>query len=268
MIGMAEWRARALRVPVIAARTLLAAGHRLLRFTRDRADLDTAAALTTWAYDRAATYKQAAHQQVGWFDFEAEVLRAWFPPPPARILVAGCGAGRELIALQQAGFHGVGGDPAARLIDAARARLGPEVPLAVVSLQQLDRARELDGPFDAAIVGWGAWGHVLERRQRENALIALHKRCPAGPVLLSWAVQATAGLRGGAQTVGDVLAGTDAQSVGRDAWRTQVHVNAAGAFQARLGALDIEREAAVAGYRVVHIAGMESGYPHAVLQPI
>lgn len=258
------YRAVALRLPVVAARTLLAVGHRLLRYTRDHADLPTAAALTTWAYDRAKTYRRAEHQQVGWFDFESKALRTWFPPPPAQILVVGCGAGREVFALNQAGFRVTASDPAARLIQAARSRVGDRVPLVVGSLQDMDSARELDGPFDAVIVGWGAWGHVLDRGEREQALRDLHRRCPHGPVLLSWAVQATVGLREGAHTVGDLLS----RPTAREDWRSHVHVNAAGAFQVRLGAADIEREAQAAGYRVVHFAGLESGYPHAVVQPI
>lgn len=258
---MVDWRARGLLAPILAARVLRAVSRRLLRWTRDRADLDTAAALTAWAYDHAETYKRKAHQTVGWFDFEARALRDWFPPPPAHVLVAGCGAGRELVALGGAGYRATGSDPAAQLVRAACKYLGAEVPLTVASLQDLARPDVLPGPFDAVIVGWGAWGHVLDRAQRENALVALRKRCPNGPVLLSWAVDASPGLRGEAHTVGAVLAGPK-----RD-WHAQVHVNTQGVFHVRLGRADIEREAAVAGYRVVHCAGMEAGYPHAVLQP-
>ncbi len=259
---MGQWKAKGLRAPILAARVLQAVSRRLLRWTQRQADLETAAALTAWAYDHSETYKQSAHQTVGWFDFEARAVREWFPRPPAHVLVAGCGAGRELIALRQAGFQATGSDPAALLVQAARNQLGAEVPLSVLSLQDLAANDVLPGPFDAVIVGWGAWGHVLDRAQRENALVALHKRCPQGPVLLSWAVDASPGLRGGAQTVGAVLAGP------RPDWQTQVHVNTQGVFHVRLGRADIEREAAVAGYRVVHCAGTESGYPHAVLQPV
>lgn len=250
----------ALRVPVLAARVLQAAAHRLLRFTRDHAQLDDAARLTSWAYDHSGSYLQPAHQDVGWFDFESRALREHFPPPPAHVLVIGCGAGRELLALQAAGYRVTGCDPAPRLVQAARRRMPADVALAVAGLPLLaDPA--LQGPFAAVIIGWGAWGHVLDPAERHAALVALRSRCPHGPLLLSWAVEATPGLRAGARTVGEMLA--PARQVD---WRAQVHVDSRGVFHVRLSRQDVLCEAAAAGWQAVHAAGSESGYPHAVLR--
>lgn len=133
--------------------------------------------------------------------------RAWFerdlPPAPARVLVGGCGSGRELKALLEQGYEVDGFEPVSSLLASARRALSGSARLWQLGYEDLARepasapapaaslARErleLEGaaPYSAVILGWGSFSHVLERSVRERALLALDRLCPSGPLLLSF----------------------------------------------------------------------------------
>lgn len=121
--------------------------------------------------------------------------QAWFerdlPPPPARLLVGGCGSGRELRALVQQGYRVDGFEPVASLCASARRELPAGARLWQLGYEELARgvaASELgaEAPYEAVILGWGSFSHVIERRLREHAIRALDRLCPRGPLLLSF----------------------------------------------------------------------------------
>lgn len=120
--------------------------------------------------------------------------RAWFerdlPPPPAKLLVGGCGSGRELRALAQQGYRVDGFEPVPSLLASARRALGDRARLFRLGYEELagDGVNALaeEAPYAAVILGWGSFSHVLERRRRELALAALSRLCPDGPLLLSY----------------------------------------------------------------------------------
>jgi SAM-dependent methyltransferase len=112
------------------------------------------------------------------------------PAPPARVLIGGCGAGRELAALHARGYVVHGFEPSARLASAARRLLPHDVRVWTSSYEELlldgGSALRSHAPYDAVILGWGSFAHVLAAELRARVLVALHGLCPRGPLLLSF----------------------------------------------------------------------------------
>lgn len=247
------------------ARGLAALRVRLVERVRRRLTPETARALTSLAYASKGHYAQSWHGELGLFDFEEAAIGSHFPPAPARVLVPGCGAGRELVALAARGYVVAGSDPDTGMLDAARARLGPDVQLETGWLQDLvDDAELLEGPWDAIIVGWGAVGHLLEDGERRAVLSALRARTD-GPVLISWRVAPRQGLRGYAHS----SAAAHANGPPRVAsWSDRLVVGLDGLVDIRLDREQITDDAVAAGFGTVHyMEPGEFGFPSAVLLP-
>lgn len=216
-------------------------------------DVPMAAKLCNWTYGRTQKYTDDRQQADGLLDFEIAAIERFFPPIPGPILIVGCGGGREMVALRKQGYDVVGCEPSGRLVLTAR-RVCPDSPVVHVAAQQLHLQAQCEGPFSAVIVGWGAWGHVLQISERLEVLRHLRERCPVGPVLLSWQLLPNAPLRRSEET-----AVTD--------WRQLASISPRGLVQVRLTHEQIRVEAAELGFKVAHSAGYESGYPHAILLP-
>jgi hypothetical protein len=139
-------------------------------------------------YDASPRHRGLAPQA-----WEPAWLARRLPAAPARVLVGGCGAGRELLALQAAGFAVDAFDPAPALGALARRRAGTRV--GVFRYEELARAvLDGDGPaaawaeerYEAVLLGWGSLSHVLERGEQARLVRALDRLCPRGPILASF----------------------------------------------------------------------------------
>lgn len=126
------------------------------------------------------------HNLRGLFAWEREALSAAFPPS-GRILVTSAGGGREIIALARLGYDVVGTECHAGLRRRAEglvARLG--IRSAVLPAPR-DHVGAVDGPFDAAVIGWGAYAYVRGARRRRAFLEELRAELvPRAPILLSF----------------------------------------------------------------------------------
>lgn len=233
--------------------TLSAIQRRISAKILRQVDVQTAARLCNWTYGRTRKYTADRQQAEGLLDFEHAAIQKFFPAVPARILVVGCGGGREMVALRKKGYDIIGCEPALPLVQTAR-RVCADTPVVHAAAQQLHLHAQCDGPFSAVIMGWGAWGHILPISERLEVLRHLRERCPTGPVLLSWQLLPNAPLRRSEQT-----AQTD--------WRQLLSISPRGLVQVILTQEQIRIEAKELGFDVVHAAGYESGYPHAVLMP-
>ncbi|HEX6836523.1 MAG TPA: hypothetical protein VF334_08110 [Polyangia bacterium] len=118
------------------------------------------------------------------------------PPPPARILVGACGAGRELLALAAAGYTLDAFEPAPSLARLAQARIGERARVLSFRYEDLSAAI-LDGAhspaaalatrtYDAVLLGWSSLSHVLDPAERVRLLRAIDRLCPRGPLLASF----------------------------------------------------------------------------------
>lgn len=150
------------------------------------------------AYGSNREYRADAKQfRTYLFPWEEQVIAEFFPAPPARVLIGGAGGGREAFALARMGYRVVAFEPSAPLaatlaggapegaeIEAHRGgyedlpRLSPALPGGTAD--RLDRLE----PFDASILGWGSFSHLMREDVRVRTLSAFAE-ATRGPILLS-----------------------------------------------------------------------------------
>ncbi|HVY48099.1 MAG TPA: class I SAM-dependent methyltransferase [Minicystis sp.] len=221
-------------------------------------------------YGPATQYVDAAHQRLGLYPFERRAVTEHFPPPPARLLVPGAGAGREMIALRALGYEAEGFDASPALVASAARALGPEaVRLETLQAWARDVTRRGVGePYAGIVTGWTLWTHLVRSADRLAALEAFRVACPAGPVLLSfWPRGRAFDLEEGA-----VRPRPDARwlRVIRALRRAPPEPGTAwtdGMFAHLVGEEELTTEAAAAGYRVVWFERDVARFPNAVLLP-
>lgn len=172
---------RLLNVGVTGARTLYAGVS--LGLLSD-ASLDVA---TELFYRSEPPYADAEYLEQGLFEWEEAAL-VDSQAPPARVLVASAGGGRELVGLADAGYDAVGFDPSPDLVAAGRAfleRTGRHGHL--IESEGSTIPRGVDGTFDITIWGWGGISHVRRASDRVRMLSELAARTrPGGIVLVSF----------------------------------------------------------------------------------
>ncbi|MFC5577721.1 class I SAM-dependent methyltransferase [Lysobacter niabensis] len=143
--------------------------------------------VTALFYARHALFVDADHNASGLYAWERGALDRYFPREGA-ILVPACGGGRELAALADAGYRTTGFDPEPRLVAEARARDWDSTrhPPRILHAAADTVPAEV-GMHDAAVIGWGAYTHMVGRPARVAFLAALGQCLPPGaPVLLSF----------------------------------------------------------------------------------
>ena len=124
--------------------------------------------------------------------------RQWFerrlPSPPASILIGAAGAGREAVVLRDLGYEVPAFEPSASAFRLCQRALGHESvdrasygDLVATVLRGEGTPLRLppDATFDAVLLGWGSFGHVLRPTERFELLRACIHITPNGPILLS-----------------------------------------------------------------------------------
>jgi hypothetical protein len=131
------------------------------------------------------------------FPWEEEVIRRFFPQPPAHVLVGGAGGGREALALLDLGYRVTAFEPSPQLVEAlaARARDIEGITVYRARYEDLPRLEGTSGqqdieveslaPFDAVIAGWESFSHLRTHESRVSMLESL-SRTTAGPLLVSF----------------------------------------------------------------------------------
>jgi hypothetical protein len=131
-------------------------------------------------------------------DWESEWYADCLPPPPARLLVPAAGSGREVAALIELGYSVDCFEPvtdfAARCAD-----VNPVGTTLVADYADFCRAVLEDGAgpaatlrdrtYDAVVLGWGSFTHVLTTDAQRNVVLAAARLTPAGPILASFFVR-------------------------------------------------------------------------------
>ena len=123
--------------------------------------------------------------RLGWHAWESEFYGAHLRPGD-RVLLVGCGAGRDLVPLIERGHEAAGLDLSAEVVDLARQRLarrGLSAPRYVGAVEDA----VLPTDFDAAAFSWLCYGYLPGSEARVRALRRL-REClrPGGRVLLSY----------------------------------------------------------------------------------
>jgi len=236
----------------------------------DRADL------TAVIYAKQGTYLPGGAQfQGGLFAWERRALDAPPFPRAGRVLLGAAGAGRELVALIERGFSVVAFDPCAPFAEAAR-RLPSADHATIVQASYADLVDAAEGrpgpldmlrsapPFDAVVLGWGSFSHVMPRAARLALLRALRTFAPKAPVLLSFALSPGGTPKDKGRVRGAlrrIFAATGAPGVSE----VGDHFFANGGFFSFLTQDDILKLAWEAGYEVARFE--EQPYAHAILVP-
>jgi hypothetical protein len=175
--------AGALRAQMLTARLANAWADLFEGLALTALDAEEQASLTRRIYDRAPGHRRAE------LDLAlASWLKGALPPAPARVLLGGCGAGREALWLVEQGYEVDAFDPAPALVAVARRRLRGRAQVLHGSYAELvdGRLYEPGRGFDAIVLGWGSFSHVLGEGARLALLRACARLCPAGPTLVSW----------------------------------------------------------------------------------
>jgi hypothetical protein len=124
----------------------------------------------------------------GLFDWEKQSVEAHFGDCK-KLLVAGAGGGREVIALRRLGFDVDGFDSHPDLIRAANELLEREGMAPDIRQAPWDHCVHTDRKYDGVIIGWSAYMHIRGRDRRVGFLRELRDKVGAGaPMLLSFYV--------------------------------------------------------------------------------
>ncbi len=237
------------------------------------------------AYSRSHYYDGEAQQSRGFYPYEQRAIGTFFPKPPARVLAHGVGGGRQLLALVSAGYEVEAHEPL-EVFAAAAEKLAhdhghPGVRVETDSIQQwassVPAAR-----FDAVLLGWSTYSHLLAQADRLTALRAFRAACPRGPLLLSfyrffdWDVSEAGKRREDlhprrAGRLQRILRGQV-----RERWLrlpaplergTNWQGGQSGHFFHAVERWELEEEARESGYAVAYFERDPEIYPHAVLLP-
>lgn len=143
-------------------------------------------AITADHFEASQFYQSTEHNLSGFLPWEAPLVERYFQPG-LRLLIAGAGAGREILALRKAGYEAEGFECSLPLIRAGQEifdRLGERYDVVACAPDAVPA-----GPpdSDGLIVGWGAYTHIPTKARRVTFLQALKKRSvPGSPLILSF----------------------------------------------------------------------------------
>lgn len=199
----------------------------------------------------------------GWVDFATDawvVEGGWMPFEQAaaecigrgeRVVVVGCGTGRDMLPLIHRGCTVTGIEPAASAVHTAR----QVFPLASIRLiVGFIEDVTLPAPQDVFWFSWYVYSYMPVSARRIQALARIRDSlAPGGRVVLSY-MQGTGGSRG--VRLGRLIA----RLTGND-WRLEPGDVPVPVGNSHIGILhyftpaDIEREAAAAGFEVRHLPG-------------
>jgi len=246
-------------------RGLFHAGRFLEGFADAAFDVDEKRRLSPLLYDHSPFYRANTL-----FEWEREWLERHLAGVHGRVLVGGCGAGREITALEERGLRVCAFDPSTALLREASERVASALLVdgtygdLVAAVLEGDASSPLAGwattRFDAILLGWGSFGHLLSTRERVRLLAAARVLCPHGPILGSYPAthprdEARAYRLG--RTVGGRLSGRAPDDDG------DLDFYPYAGYLARLDEEKLRREAAAAGLEVREHSVED--YPHFAL---
>jgi hypothetical protein len=226
------------------------------------------------AYDATSAYRADSPDfRRELFSWERRAVRDFFPGPPARVLLGGAGGGREAYALIEMGYTVLAFDPASELAASMKEKARVMHPgkldaycAAYEDLPLMPAPSSEGGPvdlrtlptFDAAILGWCSFSHLIEDSARVAALAGF-AALTSGPILVSYFSDQAQVMR--APTGGGLI----------NALRRRAFRRGASMFTTAIGYARLLTEAEVrdiverAGLEVVHL-DRDGEFPYAILR--
>lgn len=172
------------------SRRVLGGAHRLIEalhagFWLGILDRDQLNAIVFQHYGAAELYGTAEHNLYGLFPSENDLMRDYFKECRS-VLVAAAGGGREMIALGRTGVRVEGFECNPRLVEKCKEFLAEAgVPGRILNAPP-DQVPSGLQEYDGAIVGYGAFAHIVGRTKRINFLRDLKSHLhPRAPLMLS-----------------------------------------------------------------------------------
>ena len=121
----------------------------------------------------------------GFFEWEKEFYGR-FVRPGVRVLLVGCGSGRDLLPLLERGHRVEGLEPVAACADLARARVARHGRRAEIRTGDITTA-PLAGPFDVVIFSWFCYSYIPLRARRLAVLARVRDHLATdGRILISY----------------------------------------------------------------------------------
>ena len=143
-------------------------------------------AVTAEHFDHSRFYSSNSHNRSGFFEWEQKALDEFFQAG-SRVLVAGAGGGRKVLALRQSGFEAQGFECSPALVDASHSIFDELGESDYLVHWPPDSVPPGPPTYDALIVGWTAYTHIPTTERRIRFLDALRKRAlPYAPLLISF----------------------------------------------------------------------------------
>jgi len=226
-------------------------------------DIDHRQQFTESCYSNSSEYYVSAkHMKL--FDWEMEVIDEYFPKAPARILIGGCGRGREVLNFLKMGYEVICFDPCTEFITDMQLHIKDKHILASLKctyedLIDDDSIVEQFAPFDAFLFGWGSFAHIMDNNQRDEILRVAKRICPNGPIVLSW--PRVAGFEVGPKTkaLRSIL-----EFIGLDNHKSDDSYHRDSGFVKTLNNEIVSEMAKRTGY-TAHFPKIENSYPFAVM---
>lgn len=169
-------------------------------FLLDALTEDELSLLSGHTYDLSPLYRGEEVRE-----WEASWWSASLPAVPSKVLLGACGAGREVQWLLERGYEVDAFEPAASMVSVAQQRTANRATIYQSDYQQFV-CNPPDKSFDAVILGWGSFSHVLDPGLQSQLLRTAVQVCPAGPILLSWLPPNVTGRLPRARLLGQKLA--------------------------------------------------------------
>jgi hypothetical protein len=143
-------------------------------------------AVTAEHFDQSQYYSSAEHNLRGFFEWEQSALARFFRRG-SRILVAGAGGGREVLALRKAGFEAGGFECSLPLVRASEQIFDGLGESNYVTYCEPDSVPPGPRIYDGIVMGWTVYTHIPTKARRVAFLRALSQRAlPNSPLLISF----------------------------------------------------------------------------------
>jgi len=142
-------------------------------------DLD-AVTIDSYADTEGSGFGSADHNLGGIWPWEEAIFRQWVVGHHQKVLVAGAGGGREMIALARMGFSVSGFDASAELVEACRTNLAKAGVTGDIVHASPGAVPEGPPTHEALVIGRGVYHHIPGQARRITFLYDCRRRVKGG----------------------------------------------------------------------------------------